>query len=220
MNGSTGDPSAESWGRRHSRESMVRQQLRARGICDERVLAAMGRVPRHRFVRERDEASAYADSPLPIGFGQTISQPYIVALMTELLAPRVGMAVLEIGTGCGYQTAILAALGLRVHSLEVVPALAEAARGRLASLGLDRGVSIVVGNGRLGLPQAGPFAGIVVTAAPEALVPAWGEQLEEGGRLVVPIGARHEQWLRRYTKSGGALRREDLMAVRFVPLIE
>ena len=197
---------------------MVESQLAARDIRDRRVLAAMGAVPRHRFVPGALRAAAYDDVPLPIGHGQTISQPYIVALMTQLLAPESGERVLEIGTGCGYQTAVLARLAAEVCTMEIVPALARGAQVTLGELGVGN-VECRVGDGRRGWPERAPFAGIIVTAAPGAIEPAWLEQLAEGGRLVVPVGDRHEQWLHRYTKRGSEVRDEVVIPVRFVPLV-
>jgi len=197
---------------------MVERQLAARDIRDRRVLAAMGAVPRHRFVHGALRAAAYDDEPLPIGHGQTISQPYIVALMTQLLAPESGERVLEIGTGCGYQTAVLAWLAAEVCTMEIVPVLARGAQATLGELGVGN-VAYRVGDGRRGWPERAPFAGIIVTAAPGALEPAWLEQLAEGGRIVVPVGDRHEQWLHRYTKRGSEVRDDVVIPVRFVPLV-
>lgn len=200
------------------RAAMVAKQLVARDICDRRVLAAMGTVPRHRFTPAAVCAAAYADKPLPIGAGQTISQPYIVALMTQLLALGAGDRVLEIGTGCGYQTAVLGALVGEVCSVEILPELSRRARRTLDELGVPN-VEMRVGDGRTGWPERAPFTGVIVTAAPRALAPAWVEQLAEGGRLVVPVGDRHEQTLHRFTKDGGRLRDDFVLAVRFVPLV-
>ncbi len=198
---------------------MVEQQLLGRDIADGRVLAAMAAVPRHRFVPPNLAEAAYADEPLPIGHGQTISQPYIVALMTQLLDPQPGDRVLEIGTGCGYQTAVLARLACTVCTVEIVPALARAAQDTLAGLGVVGNVEQFVGDGRLGWPERAPYAGILITAAPVGLEPAWVRQLAEGGRIVLPLGDRHEQWLHRFTKRGNALSDERLIPVRFVPLV-
>ena len=198
---------------------MVAAQLRARGLIDERVLRAMGMVPRHRFVPESLQADAYADGPLPIGSGQTISQPYIVALMTELLAPHPTDRVLEIGTGCGYQTAVLAALVREVCTIELVEPLARAARERLAALGVTN-VICREGDGREGWPERAPFDGIIVTAAPVELPPALGAQLVSGGRLVIPLGGRAVQQLHCFTRApGGGLHDEQSIPVRFVPLV-
>lgn len=205
--------------RRAERLAMCDLQLAGRNIGAPGVLAAMAVVPRHRFVPPAQTAVAYADEPLPIGSGQTISQPYIVALMTQLLAPALGERVLEIGTGCGYQTAVLAALAGEVCSVEILPALGERARATLGELGVPNVVQRL-GDGRAGWPERAPFAGIVVTAAPRELAPAWRDQLAPGGRLVVPLGDRHEQWLHRFTKTDRGWRDEAILPVRFVPLVE
>jgi protein-L-isoaspartate(D-aspartate) O-methyltransferase len=173
---------------------MVQTQLRARGIADERVLEAMARLPRERFVPEERQAIAYADEALPIPAGQTISQPWIVARMTELLAPRVGDRVLDIGTGSGYQAAILALLGARVVSIERQPELAESARARLAELGFGDQVEVQVGDGSLGDSTGAPWDGILVAAAAPAIPSPLREQLSpDGGRLVIPVGDRRRQ---------------------------
>lgn len=200
------------------RVAMVETQLRRRDITDRRVLAAMRMVPRHCFVPAGEQDYAYADEPLPIGYGQTISQPYIVALMTQLLGLRKGARVLEIGTGCGYQTAVLASLVAAVCTVEIVPELAVQAAATLRGLGVGN-VEYRVGDGRCGWPERAPFDGIVVTAAPEAVETAWAEQLSEGGQIVVPVGDRHVQWLHRLTKRSGTVYDERLIPVRFVPLV-
>ncbi len=204
--------------RKAERAEMVSAQLAGRDIRDGRVLAAMAAVPRHRFVPANLQDAAYADEPLPIGYGQTISQPYIVALMTELVAPGPTGCILEIGAGCGYQTAVLAQLAGTVCAVEIVPALASLARANLAAAGVHN-FELRVGDGRCGWPQRAPFAGILVAAAPLVVEPAWLEQLHEGGRLVVPLGDRHEQWLHCFTKEGGVVRAQRLIPVRFVPLL-
>ncbi len=203
---------------RHARERMVRNQIAARGIKDARVLEAMLKVPRHLFVEEALKDQAYGDYPLPIGEGQTISQPYIVALMTEALELKGNEKVLEIGTGSGYQTAILAELARWVYSIERYPELARRARRLLDALGY-KNVSIRVGDGTLGWPEKAPFEAIIVTAAgPKIPEPLW-EQLAEGGRLVMPIGDEWSQNLIKVVKKGGKLYKEDLGAVRFVKLV-
>jgi protein-L-isoaspartate(D-aspartate) O-methyltransferase len=204
--------------RLREREAMVAGQLAGRDIVDQRVLAAMLAVPRHRFVPLAQCDNAYDDQPLPIGSGQTISQPYIVALMTQLLDVHATDRVLEIGTGSGYQTAVLARMVREVWTVEIVPELAWRARGTLAALGLAN-VRQRVGDGREGWPQGAPYQGIMVTAAPAAVQSAWVSQLADGGRMVVPIGGRSEQWLHRYTKRRGVLCDEELLPVRFVPLV-
>ncbi|MEQ8861018.1 MAG: protein-L-isoaspartate(D-aspartate) O-methyltransferase [Pseudomonadales bacterium] len=183
------------------------------------VLEAIRAVPRDRFVPPGTEAYAYQNRPLPIGHGQTISQPFIVALMTDLLEVGRGDRVLEIGTGSGYQAAVLAELGVTVYSIEIVPELAEEAAARLESLGYDA-VAVRAGNGRFGWPEAAPFDAIIVTAVGEAVPPALVEQLREGGRLVVPLGPEHGgQMLVQATRlSDGSLRDRDVLPVQFVPL--
>lgn len=193
--------------------------IRQRGIRDALVLNAMQYVPRHRFVPEELRWEAYGDYPLPIGHGQTISQPYIVALMTEALTLQPGDKVLELGTGSGYQAAILAEMGMEVYTIEIVPALHEAARALLAELGYTN-VHCRLGDGNAGWQENAPYAGIIATAAPAAIPSACTEQLAEGGRLVIPVGPRGGyQTLWRITRRGDALHREDLGGVAFVPLV-
>jgi protein-L-isoaspartate(D-aspartate) O-methyltransferase len=199
------------------RAEMVERQIRARGVLDERVLAAMARVPRHEFVPDALRDQAYADHPLPIGEGQTISQPYIVAYMSAALALAPGARVLEIGTGSGYQTAVLCAMGLEVWSVEIVAPLLERATRALARLGCA--ARLVLGDGNLGLPDAAPFAGILVAAAPKAIPDALAFQLAEGGRISIPVGGAGTQDLVTAVKRGGALRVVDSLPVRFVPLV-
>jgi protein-L-isoaspartate(D-aspartate) O-methyltransferase len=199
------------------RRAMISRDLRGRGIKDERVLAAMSTIPRHLFVPERQRSSAYADRPLPIGEGQTISQPYIVALMTELLELRSGDKVLEIGTGSGYQTAVLARLASEVFSIEILPALSQRAKNTLGDLGF-KNVWLKVGDGFYGWEERGPFDAILVTAAAPKIPEALGQQLREGGRLVMPLGKQQDQRLVRARKSAGQLTIEDISAVVFVPL--
>jgi protein-L-isoaspartate(D-aspartate) O-methyltransferase len=186
---------------------------------DEHVLAAMSRVPRHEFVPEALRAAAYENRPLPIGYGQTISQPFIVALMTDLLRAGKGAVVLEVGTGSGYQAAVLAELGARVHSVEIVPQLAQQAAGRLARLGYES-VEVRAGDGYDGWPERGPFDGIVVTAAATHIPPPLVQQLKPGGRMVVPLGgAFMVQQLTLVTKSAaGKVQTRQLLPVAFVPL--
>ncbi|NPA92447.1 MAG: protein-L-isoaspartate(D-aspartate) O-methyltransferase [Chloroflexi bacterium] len=199
-------------------ERMVQEQIAARGVRDPRVLEAMRRVPRHLFVPEAYRSSAYEDHPLPIGHGQTISQPFIVAYMTELLDLPPDAKVLEIGTGSGYQAAVLAHLAREVHTIERFPALAEAAQRRLEALGLDN-VTVHVGDGSHGLPEHAPFDGILVAAAAPEVPVALLAQLVEGGHLVIPVGARGMQRLERWTRRADGFHREVLDAVAFVPLI-
>jgi len=198
------------------RHSMVERQIVARGIRDERVLDAMRRVPRHRFVPEPQSGSAYVDSPLAIGGGQTISQPYIVALMTESIAPRPGMRVLEIGTGSGYQAAVLAEIVDRVYTIEIVPELGRRAAGLIEELGYDN-VETRIGDGYAGWPEAAPFDGILVTAAPEEIPAPLLDQIADGGRLVIPVG-RGVQELVVVERHGDRLDRHNVAPVRFVPM--
>ncbi len=202
--------------RRAERWLMVEQQIRARGVRDEAVLEAMRRVPRHRFVPEGVAGSAYRDHPLPIGHGQTISQPYIVAFMTEAAEIRPGDRVLEVGTGSGYQAAVLAEMGAEVTSIEILRPLAERARAALATCGYDE-VRVIVGDGYRGCPEAAPFDAIVVTAAPTEIPEPLLEQLAVGGRLVIPVGER-EQYLVRVRRTAEGFERERLVGVRFVPM--
>lgn len=198
---------------------MVATQLRGRGIADERVLAVMGTLPRERFMDARDAGVAYRDGAAQIAEGQTISQPYVVARMTELLQVAPGDRILEIGTGSGYQAAVLAGLGARVRSIERFPTLATAAEERLGALGIEN-VEIRVGDGSLGDPEGAPWDGIIVTAAAPAVPDALREQLAIGGRLVIPVGGRWDQLLlviERHGPSDWAETSDG--AVIFVPLI-
>lgn len=199
-----------------ARARMVAEQIEGRGVRDPAVLAAMRKVPRHRFVPESLLGQAYDDHPLPIGAGQTISQPYIVALMTELSRPRAGMKVLEVGTGSGYQAAILAEIVGVVVTIEIVPELGERATNTLREMGY-RNIRVFVGDGFDGRPQDAPFDAIVVTAAPETIPPPLLTQLAVGGRLVIPIGSA-EQELLVVTKNEDGYRRESVIPVRFVPM--
>ena len=198
------------------RAAMVQTQIAARGVKDERVLAAMRQVPRHLFVPEEFRSQAYEDHPLPIGEGQTISQPYIVGLMTELLQVRPGDKVLEVGTGSGYQAAVLAAMGCQVYTIEIRPTLAAQARERLARLGYAN-VQVRVGDGYRGWPEAAPFAGIIVTAAPEKVPEPLLQQLAPCGRLVIPVGSFYQQ-LKVITRENGGFAEKDVIPVRFVPM--
>jgi protein-L-isoaspartate(D-aspartate) O-methyltransferase len=198
---------------------MVQEQLRQRGIGDERVLAAMGSVPRERFIPSDLRHRAYADEALVIGGGQTISQPYIVSLMTALLAVREGARILEIGTGSGYQAAILATLGARVTSIERHADLAETARRRLDDLGLGGAVDIRIADGSLGDPVGAPYDGIIVTAAAPTIPIRLRDQLADGGRLVIPVGPRDRQVLTLMVRHGNEWRETTHGAVVFVPLI-
>jgi len=201
------------------RRQMVAEQLVRRGIRQERVLRAMARVPRHRFVPEHLALQAYDDGPLPIGHGQTISQPYIVALMSELLDLQPGQRVLEIGTGSGYQAAILSTMGVRVFSVEIIPDLGEQARTLLSALGYAH-IQVKIGDGYQGWPEAAPFDGIIVTCAPGQIPEPLKMQLAEGGRMVIPVGDRYVQKLVRLVKTEGRLKEEKVVDVRFVPMVD
>ncbi|HZR56549.1 MAG TPA: protein-L-isoaspartate(D-aspartate) O-methyltransferase [Terriglobales bacterium] len=200
------------------RYSMVDAQLRKRGILDERVLAAMARVPRHEFVSQELRAQAYEDHPILIGEGQTISQPYIVAFMLDALRITPNDTLLEIGTGSGYLTAILAELGRYVYSLERHSVLATAAEAKLGSLGY-RNIDVIVGDGSKGLPEHAPFDRIIVSAAAPRIPKVLFEQLEEGGRMVIPVGPAKVQELKLVRKQDGQSIVAGLENCRFVPLI-
>ncbi len=200
------------------RNNMVDQQIANRGIKDNAVLDAMRKVPRHEFVPQEYIHQAYDDHPLPIGYGQTISQPYIVALMTEVLQVKPGQRVLEIGTGSGYQAAILAELDAEVYTIEIIPELAEQAKARLEHLGYSQ-IKVLNADGYYGWEEYAPFDAIIVTAAPDHLPQPLVNQLKEGGRLVIPIGpvgSVQTLWL--FEKSHGELLSTNLGLVRFVPL--
>jgi protein-L-isoaspartate(D-aspartate) O-methyltransferase len=198
------------------REYMVRTQIEARGVTDKRVLEAMRLVPRHNFVPENLRRFSYEDSPISIGHGQTISQPFIVAFMTELLKPEPDYKILDIGTGSGYQAAILAEIVKEVYTIEIVPELKYEADDVFKELGYTNVVSRV-SDGYYGWPEAAPFSGILVAAAPERVPEPLLEQLAEGGRLVIPVGNLF-QYLEVYTFQQGRIKRERNIAVRFVPL--
>lgn len=209
-------PSEETLARR--REEMVAEQLRARRIRDERLLAVMGEIPRHRFVPPELVSRAYEDSPLPIGEDQTISQPFIVAEMTQALSLGGTEKVLEIGTGSGYQTAILCRLAGTVVTVERLESLSRAARAKLADLGLEN-VRFRVGDGTLGAPDEAPFDRVIVTAAAPDVPEPLFEQMGEDAIMVIPIGGRWEQELVVVRKERGIPRREYLGGCRFVPLL-
>lgn len=214
LNGETTNESQARW--RAERQRMVATQIAARGIRDARVLAAMGKVPRHEFVPEGWRALAYTDSPLPIGHGQTISQPFIVAFMTEAANIQPDERVLEIGTGSGYQAAILADLAKEVYSIEILEPLGTVAADRLKRLGY-KNVTVKIGDGYQGWPDRAPFDAILVTAAPTTIPPALLEQLKAGGRLVMPVGKSVQQLIR-VTKTPQGEEKETLLPVRFVPM--
>jgi len=203
-----------------ARQEMVERQLKGRDITDARVLAAMGRVPRHRFVPPALAKDAYTDRPLPIGEGQTISQPYIVALMTQLLELRGRERVLEVGTGSGYQAAVLAEIVGQVHTIEILPGLATSAATRLKALGYGD-VKVRAGDGYQGWPTQAPFDAIVVTAGASHIPGPLVAQLKEGGRLVIPVDVAVDyQELLQCRKERGQLTQKVIAPVRFVPLIE
>ena len=201
-----------------ARDRMVETQIAARGITDARVLSAMRKVPRHLFVPEALRAAAYGDHPLPIGHGQTISQPYIVAMMTSLLQIHPDDRVLEIGTGSGYQAAILGTLAKEVISLERIPEVAQLAQKNLAVSG-TRAIRIIIGDGTWGFPERAPYNGVLITAATPSIPPPLIDQLAEGGRLVAPVGSRDLQELIRLTRKEKDLLRESFGGVVFVPLL-
>ncbi len=200
-----------------AREEMVRTQIAARGVKDERVLSVMRAIPRHLFVPAEERPGAYSDHPLPIGSGQTISQPYIVAFMTEQLGLRGGEKVLEIGTGSGYQTAVLAALAGKVFSIEIRKELADSARARLESLGV-KNAEVRAGDGYRGSPEEAPFDAVIVTAAPERIPPPLLEQLAPGGRMVIPVGGFYQE-LKVIDRTPEGLRERSVLPVRFVPFV-
>jgi protein-L-isoaspartate(D-aspartate) O-methyltransferase len=198
------------------RHRMVECQIAGRQLKNPAVLRAMRRVPRHAFVPPSLKQEAYRDGPLPIGHGQTISQPFIVAYMTDALCVQQGQKVLEIGAGSGYQAAVLAEMGVMVHSVEIIPDLASQAAQRLAQLGYT--VFTHIADGTFGWPEAAPFDGIIVTAAPPAIPEKLIVQLRENGRLVIPVGPVFNQQLLVFRKQAGKLITTDTLAVRFVPM--
>lgn len=199
------------------RKRMVRDQIETRGIADPSVLEAMRNVPRHKLVPENQAKFAYADRPLPIGQKQTISQPYIVAYMTELVQPKKHMKVLEIGTGSGYQAAVLAEIVDQVYTLEIVPELGEKARAVLGEMGYDN-IHVRVADGYNGWEEHAPFDAIVVTAAADHIPPSLTEQLREGGKMIIPIDSGEPaQQLVLVEKTGGKISQSNVLPVRFVP---
>ncbi|MCX2739001.1 protein-L-isoaspartate(D-aspartate) O-methyltransferase [Pontibacter anaerobius] len=202
---------------REKRENLVRESIEGRGIKDKAVLDAMRKVKRHLFVPPDQATYAYEDHPLPIGSGQTISQPYMVAYMTEVIKPNPQMKVLEVGTGNGYQAAVLAEIAKQVYTIEIIPELGRSAANRLKDLGYDN-VQVKVGNGYHGWKEYAPFDAIVVTAAAESVPPPLLDQLKEGGRMVIPIGPEFQiQTLLLIEKKKGKIVTKELMPVAFVP---
>ncbi|MBU1905648.1 MAG: protein-L-isoaspartate(D-aspartate) O-methyltransferase [Candidatus Omnitrophica bacterium] len=203
---------------KRQRERMAGEQIEARGVKDKRVVEVMRSIERDKFVPSKIRHLAYEDRPLPIGSGQTISQPYIVALMTELLELKGNEKVLEIGTGSGYQAAILGELAKEVYTIEILPELASRAEALLRDLGY-KNISVKQGDGYLGWPDFAPFDAIIVTAAPPEIPQALIEQLAEGGRMVVPVGTLFQE-LKLLIKSQGKLIEKNILPVRFVPMIK
>ena len=199
------------------REKMVQSQIEMRGVKDPVVLRAMRKVPRHLFLPASQLDSAYDDRPLPIGYGQTISQPYIVAYMTECLKPQKGQQFLEIGTGSGYQAAVLAEIVDRVYTIEIIPELGNSAAKRLSSMGY-KNVTVKIGDGYAGWKEHGPYDGIMVTAGAESIPPPLTEQLKDGGKMVIPVGSPYlVQNLILVEKHGKEISTRNLIPVRFVP---
>lgn len=212
---SSGQPNPEAY--RVEREKMVDQQIAARGIHHQATLDALKRVPRHLFVPRNQVGNAYRDSPLPIGYGQTISQPYIVAYMTEIIDPKPDQTILEIGTGSGYQAAILAEIVNQVYTIEIIPGLAEASKVLFDKLGYVN-IQVKTADGYYGWEDAGPFDAIVVTAAAEYIPPPLIAQLKDGGTMIIPVGTPFlVQQLMLVEKKQGKISTKNLMPVRFVP---
>ena len=208
--------STDADGVARARERMVAQQIAARDVTDARTLAALRKVPRHLFVPPSLAGKAYDDAPLPIGHGQTISQPYVVGFMTQALGLQGGEKVLEVGTGSGYQAAVLAEIAAKVYTIEIVEPLAREARERLAQLGYHN-VEVRAGDGYLGWPEAAPFDGIIVTAAAPRVPEPLREQLAHGGRLVIPVGDEYQEILV-VTRRGEGFDERRVLPVRFVPM--
>lgn len=198
------------------RERMVTEQIQRRGVKDPRVLRAMRAIPRHAFIPGNLQSEAYEDHPVSIGEGQTISQPYIVAYMTELLEAKPGHSILEIGTGCGYQTAVLAILGAEVYTIEIIASLQQTARQTLHALGFEN-IDFYCGDGSSGWPQKRTFDRIIVTAAPPTIPQELVNQLAESGKMVIPVGEM-QQDLTVMRRSNGRLSEEKVLPVRFVPI--
>lgn len=199
------------------RAEMVERQVEARGVHDPATLAAMRAVPRHEFLPMRLRDEAYGDYPLPIGHGQTISQPYIVAFMTEVIEPRPGQKILEVGAGSGYQAAVLAQMGAEVYTIEIVEPLAEMARQTLGRLGY-KSAHVRHGDGYHGWPENAPFDAIIVTCAPDEIPPKLVAQLKDGGRMIIPVGGGMEQELVLLRKEGDRVVKQSVLPVRFVPM--
>ncbi len=203
----------------NQRRQMVTHQLHARDIVDARVLRAMEHVPRHLFVPKDFRHLAYRDTPLPIGQGQTISQPYMVALMSQLLSVEPGRRILEIGTGSGYQAAVLAEMGAVVFTIEIVPELGRQAQKTLEATGYTN-IHLKIGDGYQGWSEHAPFDAIIVTCAPTRIPEPLTEQLAEGGRMVIPSGKKYDQQLLMLTKQEGKIKQEKIVDVRFVPMVD
>ena len=199
------------------RQRMVQEQLMPRGIHEERVLAAIAKVPREEFVPQEARAASYTDQPLPIGYGQTISQPFVVAFMTEQLQLKRDDRVLEIGTGSGYQAAILAELTAEVYTIEIIEPLAKNAEATLVRLGY-KNVQVKAGDGYKGWPEHAPFDAVIVTCAPSHVPPPLVDQIKEGGRMIIPVGGLGEQKLYLLEKKNGQLEQRAVLPVRFVPM--
>jgi len=200
------------------RERMVKEQIVMRGLVAERVLSALRKVPREEFVPAEYRAESYTDKALPIGYDQTISQPYIVAFMTEELRPQPTHRVLEVGTGSGYQAAILAELVAEVYTIEIIEPLAKKAEATLQRLGY-KNVHVKTGDGYKGWPERAPFDSIIVTCAPERVPQPLLDQLKEGGRMIIPVGAKFAQELYLFEKKNGRLQQSAVLPVRFVPML-
>lgn len=215
---SSAEKPGDAPGHQDKREAMVQQQIAARGVRDERVLAAMRSVPRHRFVPDSLDRQAYSDHPLPIGHNQTISQPYVVAVMTELVAPAPDDRALDVGTGSGYQAAVFAELVSQVYSIEIVPELGKQARQRLKALGYDN-VTVRIGDGYQGWAEKAPFDVVVLAAAPPEIPQPLIDQLAKGGRMALPVGSAGRQELLLIEKDEqGEITRRRISSVAFVPM--